>query len=122
MNSTEYDCSIYRKTVEGMPLVALRGVCDKVTAAAIKKIIQGLVDTGQRIILLDITDLVFDHASSYKLLNDCCMNILNVEGYLILINPKSEVLQAMKRIPLGQGCIVVADLEEALIKAGKKAA
>ncbi|MCL5292176.1 MAG: STAS domain-containing protein [Actinobacteria bacterium] len=115
-------CSIHRKMVDGMPLLALRGVCDKLTATATKKIIQGLLDMDERTILLDMSDLVFTDEASYRILNDCCKNILNVEGYLILINPKPEVLKAADQMPLGMGCVVVNNLEEALIKAKKKAA
>ncbi|MHB0977653.1 MAG: STAS domain-containing protein [Candidatus Aquicultorales bacterium] len=110
------------RVLDGFTLLILRGDCDDESVSVDKGLIEGFINRGYKVLLVDLTDLRFVSRLAFIALDDCCTQMYHAGGRLILINPEEEAREVIKQAPFSRGCVVVESIEEALSWAKKKAA
>jgi len=87
-NSEEqFQLRISIRSTDGIPHIVLAGECDAFTASFAHAAISSLISEGYRGIIVDISRLNFMDVAGFHALDDCCRQITESGGKLLLVNP-----------------------------------
>lgn len=112
----DYQLYIGLKSIDGVPLVAIAGECDAFTATYTHGALIALIGEGYTGIIVDISDLVFLDVAGFHALEDCCREMRDAGGKMLLVNPTKHVEEIYEILREQGGCEIVKSLDEAYVK------
>jgi anti-anti-sigma factor len=110
----EFQLRISIKCTDGIPVIALAGECDAFTAAFTHAAIGSLITEGYKGIVIEISELKFMDVAGFHALDDCCRQMTEAGGKLLLVNPGEFVEEIYDILREKESCQVVKSVDEAM--------
>lgn len=110
----QFQLKIGIKATDGVPLVSLCGECDAFTAAFTHAAISSLITDGYKGIIVEIGGLKFMDVAGFHALDDCCRQMTEAGGKLLLVSSGGHVQEIYDILREKESCVIVRSIDEAM--------
>ncbi|MCL6472006.1 MAG: STAS domain-containing protein [Firmicutes bacterium] len=103
-------------TINGIPLIILKGECDGFTAPFTHGAVGALIDAGYKRIIIDIKHLEFIDVAGFHALDNCCIKMAEAGGEILLVNPVEKIKNIYDVLRVRESCKMLKSIDEAMAR------